>query len=123
VRTYRAECARLNAEAVHLDGPTDTLGVFSAYRAGEKAARIAVSKMCDSLGFAMAQVSAVIDPQAFIIGGGTGGGFNLFSDELRSAYHRYCLAPCMATRILPASLGNDAAIYGCAYQALLAAKA
>jgi glucokinase len=75
--------------------------------------------MCDTLGYAMAQISVVVDPQVYLIGGGVGGGFNLYAEDLRNSFRKYCLAPSAATRILPASLGNDAAMYGCAYQALL----
>ena len=74
--------------------------------------------MCDYLGYAMAQVSVVVDPAAYLIGGGVGGGFKLFAEALRTSYRSYCLSPSASTRILPASLGNDAAMYGCAFQAL-----
>ncbi len=119
VRSYKQECARLGIEPVALDGPTDTLSIFNAYRAGDEAAKSAIATMCDYLGYAMAQISAIVDPQAYLIGGGVGGGFKVFAEDLRNAFRKYCLAPSVATRILPASLGNDAAMYGCAYQALL----
>ena len=119
VRSYKQECERLGTEPVALDGPTDTLSVFNAHRAGDKAAQAALTTMCDYLGYAMAQISAVVDPQIYLIGGGVGGGFNLYAKDLRNAFRRYCLAPSVDTRILPASLGNDAAMYGCAYQALV----
>ncbi|MBR3234558.1 MAG: ROK family protein [Atopobiaceae bacterium] len=119
VRGYKQACKQLGTTPVNLDGPTDTLSVFNAYRAGDEAAQTAISQMCDCLGYALAQISAVVDPQIYLIGGGVGGGFKLYADELRAAFRKYCLAPCVATRILPASLGNDAAMYGCAYQALL----
>ena len=118
VRTYKQECAKLGTKPVKLDGPTDTLSVFTACRAGDEAAQKAISVMCDCLGFAMAQMSAIIDPQIYLIGGGVGGGFNMFADELRASFRKYCLAPCASTRILPASLGNDAAMYGSAFQAM-----
>ena len=119
MRSYKQECERLGTEPVALDGPTDTLSVFNAHRAGDKAAVAAIATMCDYLGYAMAQISAVVDPQIYLIGGGVGGGFNLYAKDLRNAFRRYCLAPSVDTRILPASLGNDAAMYGCAYQALV----
>ena len=119
VRSYLSECDKLGIEPVKLDGPTDTLSVFNAHRAGDKAAKKAISQMSDCLGYAMAQISVVVDPQIYLIGGGVGGGFKLYAEELRAAFRKYCLAPSVATRILPASLGNDAAMYGCAYEALL----
>ena len=54
----------------------------------------------------------------YLIGGGVGGGFKLYAEELRAAFRKYCLAPSVSTRILPASLGNDAAMYGSAFQAM-----
>ena len=118
VRSYKRECEARGLEPVHLDGPTDTLSIFKAARAGDKAAKAAIKTMCDYLGYALAQISVIADPQLFLIGGGVSGGWDLFADELRGAFRRYCLAPSVSCRILPASLGNDAAMYGSAYQAM-----
>lgn len=118
VRTYRKECQERGIDAVHLQGPTDTLSIFEAYRAGDEAAQAAISLMCDSLGFALAQVSAVIDPSLYLIGGGMGEGFDLFAQELRTAFRTHCLSTCAGARILPASLGNEAAMYGDAFLAM-----
>ena len=119
VNSYKAACKRLGTEPVALDGPTDTLSIFNAYRAGDEAAKEAIHAMSEYLGYAMAQISAIVDPQIYLIGGGVGGGFKVYAEDLRASFRKYCLAPSVATRILPASLGNDAAMYGCAYQALL----
>ena len=118
VNSYLRVCEELGTEPVLLDGPTDTLSVFDAHRAGDKAAKKAIDIMCDYLGYAMAQVSVIVDPQAYLIGGGVGGGFNLYAEALRNSFRKYCLAPSAGARILPASLGNDAAMYGCAFKAL-----
>ena len=118
VNSYKAACKKLGIEKAKLDGPTDTLTVFKQYREGDEAAAEAIATMCDYLGYALAQMSAIIDPQAYLIGGGVGGGFASFSEALRDAYRKYCLAPSVSCRILPAGLGNDAAMYGCAYKAL-----
>ncbi|MDO4797148.1 MAG: ROK family protein [Coriobacteriales bacterium] len=120
VRVYKQECAARGQEPVKLDGPTDTLSIFNACRAGDEAAQAAISTMCDYLGYALAQISVIMDPQMYLIGGGVAGGFKLFAEELRAAFRKYCLAPSASTRILPASLGNDAAMYGSAFQAMQA---
>ena len=117
--SYKAACKRLGTDPVALDGPTDTLSIFNAYRAGDEAAKEAIHAMSEYLGYAMAQISVIVDPQIYLIGGGVGGGFKVYAEDLRASFRKYCLAPSVATRILPASLGNDAAMYGCAYQALL----
>ena len=118
VRVYKEECEKRGIEPVKLDGPTDTLSIFNACRKGDKAAKAAISTMCDCLGYAMAQISVIMDPSMYLIGGGVGGGFKLYAEELRAAFRKYCLAPSVSTRILPASLGNDAAMYGSAFQAM-----
>jgi glucokinase len=118
VRVYKAECAKRGQEPVALDGPTDTLSISNAHRAGDEAAKAAITTMCDCLGFALAQISVIMDPQMYLIGGGVGGGYKLYAEELRAAFRKYCLAPSIGTRILPASLGNDAAMYGSAFQAM-----
>ena len=118
VRVYKQQCKKLGQDPVALDGPTDTLSIFNACRAGDEAAQAAISIMCDCLGYALAQISVIMDPQMYLIGGGVGGGFKLYAEELRAAFRKYCLAPSVSTRILPASLGNDAAMYGSAFQAM-----
>lgn len=120
VRVYREECDLEGQDPVPLAGPTDTLSVFNAYRAGDRAAELAISTMTDYLGFALANVSCILDPELYLIGGGVGEGFDLFADDLRASFQHYCLAASSRARILPASLGNQAAMYGSAYQALQA---
>jgi glucokinase len=120
VRIYKEECEFENQEPVKLDGPTDTLSVFNAAREGDKAAEAAIAQMTDYLGFALSIISTVIDPELYLIGGGVGEGFDFFADQLRASFHEHCFAPSASARILPASLGNQAAMYGSAYQALQA---
>jgi glucokinase len=74
--------------------------------------------MCEYLGYAMAQISCVVDPKLYLIGGGVAGGFAFFADELRACFRKNALKGCKDARIEAASLGNQAAMYGCAYEAL-----
>ena len=82
VRLYQAECAHRGMVPVQLSGPSDSLAVFEAMQAGDEAACAAVARMADYLGFAIAQVSTVVDPELFLIGGGMGAGFAQFADAL-----------------------------------------
>ncbi len=116
---YRDRCAKTGAHPAPIAHATDAVAVFDAYRRGDEAAVWAVSQMCEKLGFALAQVSAVVDPAVFLIGGGVAGAFDLFGEELARAFRSRCLAPSAAARILPCVLGNDAGMYGVAYEALL----
>ena len=66
------------------------------------------------LGWALATISMVLDPQAFLIGGGVSKAGTFLTDIIKR-YHDE-LSP-MATKkadIVLAKLGNDAGIYGAA---------
>ena len=46
------------------------------------------------------------------------GAFATFAPELRRRFAAHALSTCRDVRIEAASLGNQAAMYGCAYEAL-----
>lgn len=118
VRLYLEECEKRGVKPVEVEHATDTLSVFRALAGGDECAKIAVHQMCDYLALAMSQVSCIVDPEMFLIGGGVAGAFATFAPELRKRFAEYALKPCRDARIEAASLGNQAAMYGCAYEAL-----
>lgn len=118
VRLYLEACERRGVKPVEVEHATDTLSVFRALASGDECAKLAVDEMCDYLARVMAQVSCVIDPAMFLIGGGVAGAFATFAPELRERFRSYALATCRDARIEAAGLGNQAAMYGCAYEAL-----
>ena len=118
VRLYQRECAARGIEGAKVEHATDTLTVFKACREGDEAAAAAIKTMSDRLGFALAQISSIVDPSCYLIGGGVAGGFDLFCDDLHEAYKKYCIAPCAQTPIVACKLGNEAGMYGVAYAAL-----
>ena len=118
VRLYLEECERRGVTPVQVEHATDTLSVFRALAGGDECAKLAVDKMCDYLALAMSQISCIVDPEMYLIGGGVAGAFATFAPELREKFAEYALKPCKEARIEAASLGNQAAMYGCAYEAL-----
>ena len=118
VRLYLEECEARGVTPVNIEHETDTISVFRAHAAGDECATIAIDKMCSYLARAMAQVSCVVDPAMYLIGGGVAGSFATFATELRSRFEEYALRVSRPVRIEAASLGNQAAMYGCAYEAL-----
>ncbi len=98
---------------------TDALSIFKAHELGDPRAHFAVSDMADKLGFALAQVSCVIDPEIILLGGGVALGADLFIKELREAFKKYALGSCASTPIRTASLESDAGIYGAARFSML----
>ena len=118
VRLYLEECERRGVTPVQVEHATDTLSVFRALAGGDECAKLAVDKMCDYLALAMSQISCIVDPEMYLIGGGVAGAFATFAPELREKFAEYALKPCKEARIEAAGLGNQAAMYGCAYEAL-----
>ena len=118
VRLYLEECVSRGVVPVSVEHETDTVSVFRAHAQGDECATLAIHKMCHYLGLAMAQVSCVVDPAMFLIGGGVAGSFATFATELRECFEQYALPVSKGARIEAASLGNQAAMYGCAYEAL-----
>ena len=121
VTSYKMECAARGVEPVELTGTSDSRSVFEAAKNGDEAAWAAIDTMCDYLGRALALISSVVDPEAFVLGGGTSNSSDMFMDRLVERYKSYALAVCTETPIEVASLGNDAGIFGAAYVAVQAA--
>ena len=115
---YQQACKADGGEHPKPEHATDTITVFDACRDGDACAERAIDQMCDTLGLALAQISCVIDPAAYLIGGGVAGGFDLFAERLAASFRSHCLSTSASARILPCSLGNQAGMYGVAYAAL-----
>ena len=98
---------------------TDALTVFDAARAGDPRGKQALAVMADKLGFALAQVACVVDPDVVLLGGGIAGGADLYIDALQAAYRSYCFEACSATEIRCATLLGDAGVFGAARYAML----
>lgn len=88
--------------------------VLDEAKKGDELALEAVEKSCYYLGWALANVTMVLDPQAYLIGGGVSRAGTFLTKKIQK-YHDE-LSP-MATKkaeVLLAKLGNDAGIYGAA---------
>ncbi len=122
VQTYREWVAsgRYGEAALELvpENDSDALTVCKAARAGDPCAIQAFKVMSDRLGFALAQVACVIDPQVILLGGGLSSGADVFLDDLKASFATYSLEACSQTDIRCASLLGDAGIYGAARYAM-----
>lgn len=117
---YREECEKDGAEPVEIAHTTDALAVFEAARSGNAQARRACERVGHYLGRALAAVAVVVDPDAFVIGGGMSGGWDTLGEACVERYREVAIVSCKDTPIRPASLGNDAGFLGAARQAILA---
>lgn len=89
--------------------------VFDAAKAGDEVAERIVNRAAFYLGKSMALVSAVLNPQRYIVGGGVSKAGDILFDEIRSVFAKYTPEPLQqGVEILPAILGNDAGMIGAA---------
>ena len=86
--------------------------VFDAARSGDVLAAREVDQMTATLGMALANIAAVVDPEMFLIGGGVARAGAVLFDPLTAHYRDTAFRSCRDIPIKAASLGNDAGICG-----------
>ncbi|MDF2484089.1 MAG: hypothetical protein K0R46_257 [Herbinix sp.] len=88
--------------------------VFDCAKAGDKLALAVVDKACYYLGLAMAHIAQVVDPEAFVIGGGVSKAGEIITETVKKHYNKYVIDSLKDKEFKLATLGNDAGIYGAA---------
>ena len=92
--------------------------VLDYAKKGDKLSNDIINCICDYLGFSLANISCVIDPEAFVIGGGVSRAGNFLIEKISHFYNKYAFYPCKNKIFCIAKLENDAGIYGCAKMVL-----
>lgn len=95
----------------------DARAVLDAAVQRDPAARDALERFSDALGFGLAQMACLVDPDVFVLGGGLSERADLYLDAVRSRYRACVLSVCRDTPIVASSLGNECGVYGAAYRA------
>lgn len=121
VSNYLHICAQRGTDPIELDGPSDSRSVFDAARKGDEEALCAIDVTMDYLSRGLQIISAVVDPEVYVLGGGASASADMFLESLRAKYAERAFPASANTEIEVASLGNDAGIFGAAYVALRAA--
>ncbi len=86
--------------------------IFAAYEAGDALAGEVVEEFAEFLGLGLAQVAQVLDPQAFVIGGGISKNGPVVTDVIKDRYAKNVMFALQGTEFRLAELGNDAGMYG-----------
>lgn len=86
--------------------------VFDAAKAGDEEAKEIVSDSSKLLAQMLASVSEVVDPQAFVIGGGVSKAGQILVDNIAKEFKDAVFHACKDINIKLATLGNDAGMYG-----------
>ncbi len=84
--------------------------IFDAAIAGDEFALELVEDTCKMLGLACANISKVVDPEAFVFGGGMSKAGSIITTTVEKYYNKYAFQT--GAKFLLAKLGNDAGIYG-----------
>lgn len=86
--------------------------IFDAAKEGDKLALTMVDEVGCMLGKALASIACVVNPQAFVIGGGMAKAGNMILDSIKKYYRQYAFHAASETVFKRAELGNLAGIYG-----------
>lgn len=88
--------------------------IFDAAKSGDEFAKEMVENLGYYLGFALGTVAQIIDPEAFVIGGGVSKAGDILIKAIEKYYDRYVMMSLKNKTFCLATLGNDAGIYGSA---------
>ena len=88
--------------------------VFDAVKAGDEVAIEVAEEFGSYLGYALADLGAVLDPEIFVIGGGVSKAGEILFTYIRKYYDERTFFTCKNVKFSLAQLGNDAGIYGAA---------
>ena len=88
--------------------------VWDAVKAGDEIAIEVAKQFGEYLGKGLAAVACVVNPEAFVIGGGVSKAGQILIDYVSSEYKKYVFHGSRDAKFALALLGNDAGIYGAA---------
>lgn len=86
--------------------------IFDEAKQGDETALSMVREVGSLLGKAMASIACIMNPEAFVIGGGMSNAGSILIEEIRKEFCHYAFHASRDTVLKLAELGNDAGIYG-----------
>lgn len=118
VRLARRKLAACQETTVLKDGELSAKSVFDAVKAGDKVAKEVAEQFGFYLGKGLAAVAGVVNPEAFVIGGGVSKAGEVLFDYIKPSYEKFVFHASRDVDFKLATLGNDAGIYGAAKMVL-----
>lgn len=115
IRMAKDAVERGDRTSLALVGNIAAKEVFDAAKAGDEVALRIINRAAYYLGKSMASVSAVLNPEVYIIGGGVSKAGEILFKEVRAVFNKLTPEPLQrGVRIVAAELGNDAGVVGAA---------
>ena len=114
VRLAKRYFAKSGKPSVLRDADITAKAVFDAVGAGDEAAREIAGEFGEILGKGLAMIASVLNPAAFVVGGGVSKAGEVLFEYIRPSFERYVFPGAKDAKFVLATLGNDAGIYGSA---------
>ncbi len=103
-----------NTESVLREGTVTAKAVWDAVKERDALAIKVAEQFGKYLGEGLAAIAGVVNPEAFVIGGGVSKAGEILIDYIRPHYEKNVFHGCREVKFALATLGNDAGIYGAA---------
>lgn len=113
-RLARIRLAKDDTPSVLRGQTVDAKAVFDAVKAGDAVAKEIAEEFGDYLGYGLAAIAGVTNPQIFVIGGGVSKAGEVLFDYIEKYYKKYVFHGSRDAKFALAKLGNDAGIVGAA---------
>lgn len=110
----KKKLAASDMPSVLREGEVSAKSVFDAVKAGDALAQEVAEEFGRYLGFALAGIAGVVDPEVFVIGGGVSKAGTVLFEYITKYYRKYVFSGCRDVKFALATLGNDAGICGAA---------
>ena len=114
VRLANRKLQATKEASVLRDGEVTAKAVFDAVKAGDKVAIQIAEEFGDYLGKGLAAIAGVVNPEAFVIGGGVSKAGDILFAFIEKNYRKYVFHGSRDAKFELATLGNDAGICGAA---------
>lgn len=114
VRLARRRLAKDDKPSILRGGELSAKAVFDAVKEKDEVAVEIAEQFGDYLGKGLAIIASVVNPEAFVIGGGVSKAGEILLSFIEPAFQKYAFKQCRNAKLVLARLGNDAGIYGAA---------
>jgi len=114
VRLAKRRLASDDKSSVLRDKDISCKDVWDAVKAGDEVAVEIAEEFGKVLGKGLGIIACVVNPEAFVIGGGVSKAGNIILDHVIKNFKETTFRGCKETDFCLATLGNDAGIYGAA---------
>lgn len=113
-RLARRRLEKDDAPSILRDATISAKTVFDAVKFGDAVAIEVAEQFGEYLGKGLAAIAGVVNPEAFVIGGGVSKAGEVLFEYIRPYYMQYAFRGCRDAKFALATLGNDAGIFGAA---------